>query len=285
LALGIVVHHVWRDADIFFNQLALAASLVGQVVLVGALWQQLGLPAAAGVYGTAVVVPLFLLYRGGVHRFLSALAALTLGSAAFVDLGLPAGQTVLFGVELLIVALVFAGRGLVPLKWRVPLRPIGYAATVTAVWTSSELFLLDYLKLETLALHSGLVAAVLVYLAYEAVREGGTQWLEAAFWGGGAAVALSVVSTPGLLVAMAVLFLGIWRGETALGALGVVALGYYLWAFYYSLEMTLLGKSAVLVASGLVLLALRAWFALRPWTPDGPAGQAPNPSSGREGAR
>lgn len=269
LVTGVLLYRNVDWTQIFFSQLALAGSLVGQTILVATFTETADLPGAALGYGLLVVPPLYWLYDSGVHRFLTSVAALTMGAAAFGEVQPVWGQTVLFGVELAAIGAIFSGGTILPLGWRVWLRPFGYAAVVSVIWSSSAFFLLDYLEMQTLVVHRGLAAATLLYLAYEAVREGGSEWLEAAFWGGAAAVALAVFSTPGLLVAMIVLFLGLWRGSAALSTLGVVSLAYYLWAFYYSIDMTLLAKSGVLVASGAILLALRWWFARRPWSPGG----------------
>ena len=47
--------------------------------------------------------------------------------------------------------------------------------------------------------------------------------------------------------------------------LGIASLIWFLWQFYYSLEMNLGMKSAILAGSGAVLLLARAILARRPW--------------------
>jgi uncharacterized membrane protein len=70
-----------------------------------------------------------------------------------------------------------------------------------------------------------------------------------------------------------IVLLGYAAANRVLAGIGLAALVFYLSAYYYTLEETLLYKSAVLAATGLVLLASR-WLMLRfvlPETDDEPA--------------
>ena len=67
---------------------------------------------------------------------------------------------------------------------------------------------------------------------------------------------------PGILAALIVLVLGFWRSNRGLMGLASIFLVFYIWAYYYSLEWTLLVKSLVLLGSGGILLAVR-FFILR----------------------
>ncbi len=70
-------------------------------------------------------------------------------------------------------------------------------------------------------------------------------------------VALAGLEAPGLPPAVLVLLLGQAGGNRLLLGLGVLALLGYLSFYYYSLETTLLVKSALMAATGLSLLAAR----------------------------
>jgi hypothetical protein len=67
---------------------------------------------------------------------------------------------------------------------------------------------------------------------------------------------------PGILAALLVLILGFWRNSRDLMGLAAIFLVFYIWAYYYSLEWTLLAKSLVLLSSGIILLILR-YFVVR----------------------
>jgi uncharacterized membrane protein len=75
-------------------------------------------------------------------------------------------------------------------------------------------------------------------------------------------LALVTLSTPGIIAAVALFVLGFDRRNRVLIALGIAFLVKFLALYYYSLDMTLLEKSIVLAASGLVLLAARAYIEL-----------------------
>ena len=58
-----------------------------------------------------------------------------------------------------------------------------------------------------------------------------------------------------------IVVLGFANGNRVLTGLGITALLFYVSAYYYLLEETLLFKSGVLLATGIVLLATR-WLVL-----------------------
>jgi uncharacterized membrane protein len=63
--------------------------------------------------------------------------------------------------------------------------------------------------------------------------------------------------TPGIPAAMLVLLLGYWRGSRVLMGMAVTFLCLFVAQFYYALDITLLAKSYMMMATGLVLLGLR----------------------------
>ncbi len=74
-----------------------------------------------------------------------------------------------------------------------------------------------------------------------------------------AAVALALLSqpAPGLLVAAALALACLQGGHRGLAALALAAAAAYVGEYYWRLDLSLLGKSALLAASGVVLLLLR----------------------------
>jgi hypothetical protein len=79
-------------------------------------------------------------------------------------------------------------------------------------------------------------------------------------------LALATLKAPSLAPATLILLLGYGNGNRVLSGLGVAALLGYLSFYYYSLEATLLHKSALMAATGLALLAAR--FMLKRWWPE-----------------
>ena len=85
-------------------------------------------------------------------------------------------------------------------------------------------------------------------------------WLAA----GTVLVSLPALWTPGVLAAVIVIVLGLQRANRLLLGLGAAFLAVFLIAFYYHLDVTLLVKSLLLLATGLLLLGLRALMPREP---------------------
>jgi uncharacterized membrane protein len=76
-------------------------------------------------------------------------------------------------------------------------------------------------------------------------------------------VCLAAVTTPGVLAAIGLLVLGHARRDALLLAMGTAFFPIFIVVFYYEMEVSLLAKSYILMASGAVLLAAR-WFLNHP---------------------
>jgi len=76
-------------------------------------------------------------------------------------------------------------------------------------------------------------------------------------------ILLGTVSAPGILLALALMILGYGRHERLLWTLGLLLMPAFIWFYYYTLELTLLEKSGVLVGSGCVLLLARLYLTVR----------------------
>jgi len=109
-----------------------------------------------------------------------------------------------------------------------------------------------------------LVAAALVATVGVLIRRAGwTSTSPRALLAFGAALALGAASfnAPGIAGGLMIVVLGFANGNRVLTGLGIAALLFYVSAYYYLLEETLLFKSGVLLATGIVLLATR-WLVL-----------------------
>lgn len=109
-----------------------------------------------------------------------------------------------------------------------------------------------------------LVASALVAAVWVLIRRAG--WKPASprtLLALGVALALGATSfkAPGIAGGLMIVVLGFANGNRVLAGLGIAALLFYVSAYYYLLEETLLFKSGVLLATGIVLLAAR-WLVL-----------------------
>jgi hypothetical protein len=101
---------------------------------------------------------------------------------------------------------------------------------------------------------------VLLGLVLVLLKRAGTSWFSVT---GIASVILSVLAVyigmyvPGITVGIILVILGFAHSNRVLTGLGLVILVVFVFQFYYQLDLTLLIKSGLLVASGLVLLVVR----------------------------
>ena len=76
-------------------------------------------------------------------------------------------------------------------------------------------------------------------------------------------VLLGVISAPGILLTISLLVLGYAKHEKLMTIMGALFMPLFLWMYYYHMEVSLLQKSAILMGSGVVLLAARFYIQRR----------------------
>ena len=254
-----------RDND-FGEQFGLALSLVGQLLIAFGFGRVAGGQQSAGLFAVAVVqaalayaVPHFL------HRVLATAGggvAFAIGMAAVPLPGFAAPLLCAGSAWIWLDARRWVGRGAM---WR----PIGYGLVVALLLIEGyhlvgfgRLFGSSTLDPRWTALHGPVFAriagaAVLAWVVLALTREeklpGGSR-AELGAFGGAAAAVLAAAAMPGLASALIVLLLGFAAKSRILTALGVLSLIGFVAHFYYSLHATLLVKSGILAATGVVLL-------------------------------
>jgi hypothetical protein len=229
----------------FFRQCALATLVCGQLLVVfGAAWKG-GEDVAVLLVAIVVTAALYALYPDAQHRFLSpfipATIALWLGPRHLA----PASVT---GVELAMVVVAFVG----PWPWRRFLRPLGLSMACALALT---FYLTDR--------GDRLIPQVMVIGAAAACALRATEGRPSLIQLGGIAI-LGALSEPGILFGALLAGLGLARAERALVAFGSVYLTFFISSFYYWIDINLAQKSAVLVASGMAVLAIRSFLRAAP---------------------
>jgi uncharacterized membrane protein len=73
-------------------------------------------------------------------------------------------------------------------------------------------------------------------------------------------VSLGIMTTPGILVAIALMIIGYERIERSLTGLGIAIFPIFIWSYYYNMSLNLMTKSFILVGSGVILLAARMYM-------------------------
>ena len=268
------------DSD-FAAQFALAVSLSGQALVLFALAREMN--TNLGVIALSMSVfqaVLFFTIQNSVHRVWSAWTGGTAVVFALTDWHLHAyapGPLAAACAWVWLNEFRYAKSGTM-------LRAGGYglvltlmgAAGMAAVTSGAALWDSGVQRVVTdSAYHvwfgAGLSGIVLLWtvhrlLVREAVLPGtGARWRTLAAAG---ILAVASLKAPGLAPATLILLLGYANGNRVLVGLGVVALLSYLSFYYYSLEVTLLHKSALMAATGVALLAVR--LLLQKWWPPMP---------------
>lgn len=266
------------DRGDFLNQLALAASLAGQLLIV--FGTGLHSATAVALLVLALQVSLILFYADPIHRFISTLVAV--GSVEVVLLhqhwffaaGLLASVLALAVIQLWLKETMFVGR-----KHDVMIRPIAYGLVIAMLGLllpsiSPSVFMADNLIAQALqqrAWNTALLGAGLLYLVHALLTENDLRGFGTFAWSSYAAVVLLMwpaLRAPGLIGALIVLLLGFRRGNPLLLGMALLFLALFLSAYYYHLALSLLLKSIVLASSGAVLLLLR-WVLIHQLPPAG----------------
>ena len=250
----------------FAEQFGLALSLAGQLLIAFGIAQIIGARSPA-LYFAIALVQAALAYA--VPHFLHRVLASAGGGIAFA-LGLSVVPLPGFAAPLLCAGLAWvwldagrwAARGAL---WR----PVGYGLLVALLLVEAfrtsgvaDWFGIGQRSTAWLAAHGPLLgrilgASVLAFVATVLIRREklatGSR-AELAAFGGAAAAALASVAMPGLAAALVVLLLGFAVISRIIMALGLLGLLGFVSHFYYSLHASLLAKSAMMAATGIVLL-------------------------------
>ena len=272
---AVIFHSNWRGD--FGDQFGLAVSLAGQALMVFGLvqwfdWSLSGIALAVAVQQAL----LFLSLPNFIHRVWTSWSAAYAASLALGDIGLYAFAPAAVTAGCLAVWLyefAYTRRG-------DRLRAGGYGLALAAVQTAVLYGELWYARM---ALRSSQVAPGGEFGAWAGALAGGVVLLWAVVTllrreglalasgpgkialAGAAILGLASIEAPGVGPATAVLVVGYANGNRVLVGLGIAALLGYLSYYYYSLQATLLEKSAILAATGLALLIAR--LLLHHWWP------------------
>jgi hypothetical protein len=253
----------------FASQFALALSVAAHALLIYVAGEVA--PGTGGELGAAALMAVVLcallypLYREPVHRFLSSLLAVGLAVAWLVTEGADHLIHAAVAIQIAGVCAIFASERVRRRPIARALAPLGYALAISLLVTSLVAVVAATEIRTPLWPSSAILAAALVYVIVWAGGGGGWLRKEPAWWAIGVAVLLGAVSTPGLLAALALLAIGFASEDYLLEGLGLAFLPVFVVVFYYMLEVDLLTKSAILLASGVVLLAARTLAGWRPW--------------------
>ncbi len=250
-----------RRQSIFVDQLAFALSLVGQIMLIGGIGAYYESVFVGALTALALETLLYFVYPDGLHRFVSVLLTMVALMVIAVERELPE-LTHLYTLSVAVgVALVWQKEQFWhhANRWRDLLQPLAYGLPV-ALFGISLLSLFSELEIVYWWLSALALAFLLLYLGRAILGE--LELPLQSMAGVGLLVAVVVltipaIETPGILAAILVLVVGFWRNNQLLLGLAAAFLLFFLGAYYYNLNITLLNKSFALMATGILLLLLR----------------------------
>jgi hypothetical protein len=259
----------------FLIQCAMASSLAGQALLAYGVADAMGYEEVELFLGVALAVSLTLLfiYPDRIHRVLMLLLAVGCSSGLLYvyenQALIPFFGPLLAGLLLLLqlwTPKLASGR------YSHLLQPLtsGLMLGAFGLLMLSTLYLLPELGgefsfyprpwISTLLLGAELLS--LTHLIGPAIFEARDSRQQAQIYGLLTLVIALAWNAPGLILGLIVLMLGVHCGRATFVGAGIGFFAFFLAAFFYGIEVSLLTKSYTLAASGAALLLLR-WFLIR----------------------
>lgn len=242
--------------SLFATQCAIAVSFAGQIAFTLGLARHLRLETwmfllMAALFTTILYHP----FDDPIHRFVGVAGTLLfLSHFLHHDLKLPYALHGLVGVTAWAAGWLFTR-----CECLHRYRPPAYACAIASpalIWV----ILVDRKSLDTPVWPATPLLALGLVALYAWVAEAADGDRKALIPVVLATALLSVVSTPGVLVALALLAMGHGRRDRALLTMGILFLPLFMAQFYFEMKTSLLAKSGSLVATGLVLLGARAYL-------------------------
>jgi len=250
----------------FTIQMALAFCLAGQgLLLYGMSDRYLSFVSLLYVIVLLQVIMIFI-YPDRILRFLSVM----FGVQAIVLLLFKANAQewlhgLVFGLLMAFLLLEKNSYALIERGWYERVAPVMYGLLIAAlaVLMLSTIYILPELRVQMTFFPYPWVSAVLSGLLFVAViadilrRQNASTQIVTASLVMSVIFVLASLQMPGLIVACLLILLGFDRSLKLVTTLGFSFLTIFLAAWFYGLEVTLLVKSASLVAAGAVLLLIR----------------------------
>ena len=258
----------------FMRQAAVAASLAAQGLIISSTYEMTRSTISTCIATIVLSAGLVKLMPDAVHRFLSG----AIGAGAVLVCAATLKESRGGAVEVATLVLI----AVTAFVWRVGVRdrseataemlePVGYALIVAlfvALLTSASTELShvaremnrEYARAYLGPITTAGITVALVALVWRIVDEHGESHDSAksfAALAGAVALGAGALHSPGIVAGATVLVLAFDRRNPVLMGMAVLFLLVFGSVFYYSLNLTLLEKSGVLVGSGVLLLAIR----------------------------
>jgi hypothetical protein len=264
-----------QSKGVFFSQVALAIHVAGQLLfMVGmgmVFYEWFPYPAEFPTVLFALIIIvleiiLIPLYEDGIFRFLATIAAVIAANVIVYELNIPASLSVL--TALLAFGVMMVWGEMLPIerliRHRLMLQAVGYGlvfglfGTIMHELSNSP----TYEGFAQVALHQPIITSILLlgmslWLEMRLLAEYEVPYTHRAtliVLGITVIIMLPTLTTPGILASMLLILLGYRRRHNVLLVLAYLFMAGFISYFYYSLHMTLLVKSFILMATGILFL-------------------------------
>ena len=239
----------------FFAQAAVPVSVVGQALLGFAAFDKGDNEAGGWMVVAAVAGVMYAFGPSWLHRFVCG-AGVVIALCGLVGNADPANVVAALPLAAWAAVLLWArdDERVAPLAWACGLGAFGIAAFGDFVsWTGIG---------KTGGAHPALSAVAAMLLPAVALRLASVDGTPRApaillLLVGSMALAVLWLPAPGVAIGLAFALTGFALGRPAIVLVGLAGTLFYLARYYYALDVTLLDKSGLLVASGALVLALR----------------------------
>jgi hypothetical protein len=244
----------------FFAQAALPVSLVGQALIGLAAFDKGGNDAGGWIAVALVASVMYVFGPSWLHRFVCG-AIVVIAACGFVGRTDPTNIIALLPLTAWAAALLWAtdDERVAPLAWACGLGAFGVAAFDDFMFWSG---IVRSGIGRTVGLHTTLATVAAMLLPAVALRLASVDGVPRSppvllLLVGSMALAILWLPAPGVAIGLAFALTGFALDRPAIVFVGLAGTVVYLVRYYYALEVTLLDKSGLLVASGLLVLALR----------------------------
>jgi hypothetical protein len=258
----------------FFIQSSFTSMAVGKTLFVVGVTNALDSGWGVSIATLIITGVTYHIYRMSIDRFLSSFALIfSILVNILWDHDVSGARELLFNGFFL---LQIAGAAILLTHGKIKndYIPLSYAFAFSLC--ASTLFLASHAKFgywRQELIHPAFVNVVLTggLIALIGWAAGGMEKLktEALALASAGAVLLGLISVPGIILALGLMILGYAKHEKLLITLGGLLIPVFLFLYYYNLDISLMQKSAILLGSGILLLAGRLYLQYKGWDKGG----------------
>ncbi|QOP41017.1 DUF4401 domain-containing protein [Sulfurimonas marina] len=251
----------------FLEHLALAISLAGQALIIIILYRHFKTDTELLWFIIAMLqIALAFVMPNYIHRLFSAYFATMALFTSFVSF-----TSVLVPLFMMVAVYLWRYEFKYP-KHIQKMQAFGYGVVLALIQVEASggyeklFYLLSHMKHSVIWmpwLESVLTTIVVFYMVFIIIKEYNpklTKELLIVFISAFVVLSCSAYYIPGVMLGVLIILLGFNHSNRILLGLGIISLLYYVSAYYYQLNVTLLEKSMIFIALG-VLLLLGRWLA------------------------